>query len=448
MSPSPSPRRSRDPRVYAVLLGVRELSGPPGPGVVVPLGRLLPHPSYAGEATSGDIALAQLAWPVTFSDAVLPVCLPAPTLSFPPGTRCVATGWGDIQEGEDLPSPRRLQKLEVPIMAQSTCRRLYGIDMGRALPPRRIQDDMMCAGYAEGLKDTCKGDSGGPLVCRADGRWVLAGICFQVLGRVGQGSFGEVYKVRSLDDGRLYAIKRSLRPFRGPLDRLRRLSEAAKHRHVFSLGLTILELGVGKRLPEAGEGWQELRRGGLPHGAASGFSAELREVLGAMLEPDPRRRPTAEELLGWGSVKRAGRWRAVTRLADEGLRRLDDWLKGCWQTLRRLWGALWGRAPWLWAPATPPSSPLPPPLTPPSPWEEDDDDDDDDNDDDKAPPTPWGRGSRRCVGQRRGAERVPWGGCSPSPPRPLGARSPSPTGGLRRSLTFEEEPEEPNPPPK
>ncbi|NXS42646.1 PRS27 protease, partial [Balaeniceps rex] len=56
---------------------------------------------------------------------------------------------------EDLPSPRRLQKLEVPIMAQSTCRRLYGIDMGRALPPRRIRDDMMCAGYAEGLKDTC-----------------------------------------------------------------------------------------------------------------------------------------------------------------------------------------------------------------------------------------------------------------------------------------------------
>ncbi|NXT45280.1 PRSS8 protein, partial [Pelecanoides urinatrix] len=55
---------------------------------------------------------------------------------------------------EDLPSPRRLQKLEVPIMAASTCRRLYGIDMGRALPPRRIQADMICAGYAQGLKDT------------------------------------------------------------------------------------------------------------------------------------------------------------------------------------------------------------------------------------------------------------------------------------------------------
>ncbi|XP_074023259.1 LOW QUALITY PROTEIN: serine protease 27-like, partial [Numenius arquata] len=148
------------PQVYSVLLGVRELSGPPGPGVTVPLIRLLPHPTYSGEATSGDIALGQLARPVPFDDLILPVCLPSPALRFPPGTRCVATGWGDIQEGEDLPSPRRLQKLEVPIMAQATA----------------IQDDMICAGYPQGRKDTCKGDSGGPLVCPVGGRWVLAGI--------------------------------------------------------------------------------------------------------------------------------------------------------------------------------------------------------------------------------------------------------------------------------
>ncbi|NXT30419.1 PRSS8 protein, partial [Syrrhaptes paradoxus] len=67
--------------------------------VAVPLSLLLPYPSYAGEATSGDIALARLAWPVTFSDTILPVCLPAPGLRFSPGTPCVATGWGDIKEG-------------------------------------------------------------------------------------------------------------------------------------------------------------------------------------------------------------------------------------------------------------------------------------------------------------------------------------------------------------
>ncbi|NWH83001.1 PRS27 protease, partial [Piaya cayana] len=67
-------------RDYSVLLGVRELSGPPGspPGLSVPLRRLVPHEAYAGEATSGDIALAQLARPVPFGPSVLPVCLPGP----------------------------------------------------------------------------------------------------------------------------------------------------------------------------------------------------------------------------------------------------------------------------------------------------------------------------------------------------------------------------------
>ncbi|NXU92221.1 PRSS8 protein, partial [Xiphorhynchus elegans] len=67
--------------------------------VAVPLAELLPHPAYAGEATSGDIALGRLARPVPFGPTVRPVCLPSPTLSFPPGTRCITTGWGDVGEG-------------------------------------------------------------------------------------------------------------------------------------------------------------------------------------------------------------------------------------------------------------------------------------------------------------------------------------------------------------
>ncbi|XP_040512756.1 serine protease 27-like isoform X1, partial [Gallus gallus] len=150
-------QRSLDPRLYAVLLGVQELSGPWGQNRTVPLDRLLPHPAYAGEATSGDIALAQLAWPVTYGATIAPVCLPGPKLNFPAGTQCVATGWGDIGEGEDLPSPRRLQEVAVPLMAQAQCRRLYGTEMGAGRPPRRVRDDMICAGYPQGLRDTCKG---------------------------------------------------------------------------------------------------------------------------------------------------------------------------------------------------------------------------------------------------------------------------------------------------
>ncbi|NWW18828.1 PRSS8 protein, partial [Falcunculus frontatus] len=65
---------------------------------------------------------------------------------------------------ESLPAPRRLRQLEVPVLALGLCRRLYGTDLGQALPPRRIQDDMICAGHPRGGKDTCKvttGTSGG-----------------------------------------------------------------------------------------------------------------------------------------------------------------------------------------------------------------------------------------------------------------------------------------------
>ena len=46
---------------------------------------------------------------------------------------------------------------------------------------------------------------------------------------MGEGSFGEVYKVRSCDDGRLYAVKKSRQRFRGQWDRRQKLTEVEKH---------------------------------------------------------------------------------------------------------------------------------------------------------------------------------------------------------------------------
>ncbi|XP_072792498.1 serine protease 33-like [Taeniopygia guttata] len=177
---------SSDPRQFSVLLGTSELPDsdtdrgggaapmtpgvtsvtpevtPVPPGVSVGVSQLLPHPRYAGEATSGDVALLRLRRPLRYRRGMGPVCLPSPTLRFPPGTPCVSTGWGDTGNG----APRRLRQLRVPLLPLGLCRRLYGTDLGPALPPRPIQGDMVCAGDPRGGGDTCKGD----MVCAGDPR--------------------------------------------------------------------------------------------------------------------------------------------------------------------------------------------------------------------------------------------------------------------------------------
>jgi membrane-associated tyrosine/threonine-specific cdc2-inhibitory kinase len=53
--------------------------------------------------------------------------------------------------------------------------------------------------------------------------------CFIVEGNLGCGSFGKVYKVKSKEDGKYYAVKKSREKFKGHSDRVRKLEEVAKH---------------------------------------------------------------------------------------------------------------------------------------------------------------------------------------------------------------------------
>lgn len=51
---------------------------------------------------------------------------------------------------------------------------------------------------------------------------------FEVLNKLGEGSFGEAYMVRSRVDGQLYAIKKGKQKYLGYKDRDQKLSEVYK----------------------------------------------------------------------------------------------------------------------------------------------------------------------------------------------------------------------------
>lgn len=65
--------------------------------------------------------------------------------------------------------------------------------------------------------------------------------CFEMLAKIGEGSFGEVFKVRSKEDGRLYAVKKSLQLYRGEcyrqerLEEVRRYEQFSAHEHCITL---------------------------------------------------------------------------------------------------------------------------------------------------------------------------------------------------------------------
>ncbi|KAM3863994.1 trypsin-like [Diretmus argenteus] len=129
--------------------------------------QIIRHPNYDSTTNDNDMALLRLSSPVDFTDYIRPVCLAASGSVFAAGTTSWITGWGNIQSGVSLPSPARLQEVDIPIVSNSQCNSNYG---------GTITDNMVCAGLTEGGKDSCQGDSGGPMVSKDGSRWIQSGV--------------------------------------------------------------------------------------------------------------------------------------------------------------------------------------------------------------------------------------------------------------------------------
>ena len=71
----------------------------PGPhAVYARVKRVESNPQYQGMASSADVALVELEAPVTFTNYILPVCVPDPSVVFESGMKCWVTGWGTPSE--------------------------------------------------------------------------------------------------------------------------------------------------------------------------------------------------------------------------------------------------------------------------------------------------------------------------------------------------------------
>ncbi|XP_075175963.1 transmembrane protease serine 9-like [Anomaloglossus baeobatrachus] len=161
---------------YDVQLGAYSLSLANGHSVWKTIDSIYIHPDYTSTAHTWDIALVKLSSAVTYTKYIMPVCLPAASVTFPCGLDCWVTGWGRIASDVDLPSPQTLQNVMVPLIDSGTCDDMYHIDSNLSSSIAIVDNTMICAGYTEGGKDSCQGDSGGPLVCQVNGTWYQPGV--------------------------------------------------------------------------------------------------------------------------------------------------------------------------------------------------------------------------------------------------------------------------------
>lgn len=104
----------------------------------------------------------------------------------------VITGWGLTDNYFWCLASETLQQVSVPIVSNHTCREAYSEET--------ITDNMVCAGYSDGGKDTCHGDSGGPLMVQDGDTWHLAGITSWGQGCAEPGYYGVYTRISQFTD--------------------------------------------------------------------------------------------------------------------------------------------------------------------------------------------------------------------------------------------------------
>lgn len=143
----------------------------PTTGKRVKVAQIYAHEAYNGGTLDNDIAILEL---VEDIQGVTPINLITPELEaelIKDGFEFTLMGWGNTKNDGDRVFPKILQEVNVPLATREQCVEAYG-----SAEDGGITDNMICAGYPEGGKDSCQGDSGGPMVFKHEDKWYQAGV--------------------------------------------------------------------------------------------------------------------------------------------------------------------------------------------------------------------------------------------------------------------------------
>lgn len=126
--------------------------------------RIIRHFHFDADDLDSDLALLKLS-EVAAAPQINILASEAPLGSDPGNPNATVVGWGDTDKSSfDSDFPKRLRQVSVPVIEQSKCRDAYNSPLLPNFLEIDITDNMLCAGFEDGDKDSCSGDSGGPLM--------------------------------------------------------------------------------------------------------------------------------------------------------------------------------------------------------------------------------------------------------------------------------------------
>ncbi|XP_009959108.1 PREDICTED: coagulation factor X [Leptosomus discolor] len=130
--------------------------------------KIVAHPEFDTKTFDSDIALLKLEEPITFSEDVVPACLPEEDFAnniLMNQTFGIVSGFGVTFERAQ--PVKKMKTLQIPYVDGDTCK------LALRHP---VTENMFCAGYDKDGKDVCQGDGGGPHVTQYNGTYFVTGI--------------------------------------------------------------------------------------------------------------------------------------------------------------------------------------------------------------------------------------------------------------------------------